>query len=111
MILHIPHYKWDGKLISIDYLSFTKRIISRLAETGIEGGYRIAAKGYFKGRSYDEDLLTVYCTDDQAEKVVSIFRQVYNEANDIMQQECFAYEHNGKMYVVSLEGNMGKNGQ
>ncbi len=102
LTLHIPHYRWDGKLIPIDYSSFTEKIVSRLSEIGIEGCYSIVATGYYKGKSYSEDLLTVYCTKDQVEGVVNIFNRAYKKANDIMQQECFAYEHNDKMYVVSL---------
>ncbi len=103
LTLHIPHYKWDGKLIPIDYLYFTQKIIGRLAEIGIDGCYSVAVTGYYKGRSYDEDLLTVYCKNDQVDKAVNIFRQSYGDTNDTMQQECFAYEYNDKMYVVGLE--------
>ncbi len=103
LTLHIPHFRWDGSLIPVDYLSFMRDVVSRLEGAGIEGCYAVTATGYYKGRSYEEDLLSVCCAREQADTVVSIFTQAYVAGNTVMRQESFAYEQGGRMFVVSLQ--------
>lgn len=103
LTLHIPLYSWNGELTPIDAESFKEKLIARFKVIGIDSFYFTSATGYYKGRGYNEALLTVFCEKDKAERVVEIFKQVYNENNHIMKQESFAYEMNGVLYVVELK--------
>ena len=48
--------------------------------------------GYYKGRSYAEKLLVAYTDADVADDFVRIAR--------ILQQECYAYERDGELFIA-----------
>ena len=104
LVLHIPHYAWENEqLIKINYEHFKQKLYNDLMQAGVDSWYTTAAKGFYKGRGYDEELLTVFC-DENVLTIVDIFVQSYIDAK-YMRQEAFAYECNGVLIVVDLLEN------
>lgn len=65
LVLHIPCMAWDNGLVEIDYKAFKNILLERLAEVGADSLYSIPAEGTYKGRVYDEILLTVFCEEQK----------------------------------------------
>jgi hypothetical protein len=103
LALHIPHFAWeDGKLIDIEYDRLKDRLSEKLCELGIDGWFSVPATGYYKGRAYEQEILTVFCNDQQKEAVIEAFRNSYFELKDVMRQEAFAYECNTRLSIILL---------
>ncbi len=101
-VFHLPQYAWkDGRLVEIDHPQFKNLLLSDLAAWGVESSYSILAEGSYRGRTYPEELLTVYCTPDSAQAIEAIFRKLCLQNNPWLMQEAFAYEHQGKLIVFS----------
>ncbi len=100
--VHIPHYRWNGKPEPIDYQAFIRQLAEGLESLGIDSFYTTPATGYYKGRSYDETLLTLFCTADVADAVAGVIENLFRTNNHLLQQEAFAFERNGVLWVGEL---------
>lgn len=102
LVFHIPCKAWDNGLIDVDYNTFKQILLENLSAIGLVNSYTVSATGHYKGREYDELLLTVFCENQYKDKAIEIFRQAFHKHNDFMQQEAFAYEHNDTLTVEEL---------
>lgn len=104
LTLHIPHFAWeDGVLVEIDHYGFCEALAARLNAAGITDWYEIYASGRYKGRRYDQELWTLFfCEQELYDTAVDLFEKIFREWNDVMQQESFAYEQNGTLFVIDL---------
>lgn len=76
-ILHIPCKKYvDGQLVDNGYEKFIDAMRMNLAFIGAYGQYIVDAKGYYKGRTYDEKLMVVFRSGDE---VAEAFRHTCRE--------------------------------
>ncbi len=100
--LHVPHYAWDGRLKPINYKWFKYELVGALSDIGIDSCFSVAADGYYKGRGFEEEIITVFCNN--AEEVVKVMTETFKACNRVLHQEAFAYELDGRLYVVSLTG-------
>jgi hypothetical protein len=99
LVFHIPHYAWENEsLVEVDYKSFKKNFCGRLLDEGFTSWCTTSARGYYKGREAEEELLTLFCNDN-AEAAISAFKTAVSESKSILRQEEYAYEHNGVLYV------------
>lgn len=97
---HIPHYAWaDEKLVPIDYKMFKKAILDSLAEHRVNGAYSSPATGYYKGREYEEEILTVYTDASVMADIISSFGNLCDQFKAEMMQEQFAVEVNGELLL------------
>lgn len=102
-VFHIPCYKRENnKLQQID-TSLIDNLIKQLDDEGYDSLYMTKVRGYYKSRSFDEVLLTIFCSEDsdniQPDK---IFKNWFKNNNHLLKQESFAYEHNNKMVIEKL---------
>lgn len=102
LVFHIPCKAWDNGLTDIDYKAFKQILLNDLAAIGLTNSYTVSAAAYYKGREYEELLLTVFCENQYKDKAAETFRQAFRRHNDIMRQEAFAYECNGNLTVEEL---------
>lgn len=102
LTFHIPCAAWSNGLIEINYKAFKQYLLEGLAAIGLTSLYSVQAKGYYKGREYDEILLTVFCKEQDCDAAAEVFRQTFRVHNDLMRQEAFAYECNGVLVVENL---------
>lgn len=103
LVLHIPHYAWiNDEITKINYHLFKELLTRHLAMKNILAWNISLSTGCYKGRDYEQELLTVFCHADVAKDIIAIFYDVYNANNNIMHQESFAYEYNSKLIVVNL---------
>ena len=104
LVLHIPHYAWENEqLVKIDYASFKEYLYEQLKEIGLISWYSADARGYYKGREYDEELLTVFCDEPMRDTIIEVFERTYFDLRDLMRQEAFAYECDGTLHVTDLQ--------
>ena len=103
LVLHIPHYAWENeRLVKIDHASFKAYIGEQLTKVGIISWYTTMACGYYKGREFDEELLTVFCDESMKDDITEIFKHAYFDMRALMRQEAFAYECNGTLCITEL---------
>jgi len=103
LVLHIPDAAWiDNKLENIDSEIFLETICKKLMGIDVNSWYVTSVTGYYKGRKFDEKLLTVFCGTTVEYAIIDIFEETYKELNDVMHQESFAYELNGILCIVDL---------
>ena len=97
---HIPHYAFvEEKLMPIDYKAFRKSILDSLAEHRVNGAYCTVATGYYKGREYEEEILTVYTDASVMAYIISGFGNLCDQFKAEMMQDQFAVEVNGEMLI------------
>ena len=101
LVLHVPHFSWQGRLVENQHAAFLRYLAAELASVGITSFYSVPAAGFYKGRFYAEELVTVFCAEDQKEQIIRIFENTSRTRNDLMQQEAFACECCGKLIVKS----------
>lgn len=100
-VFHIPLFKYaNGELVSINICDLVEDLISKFGENGFENLYIVKSKGFYKSRSYDELLITIYTTSNNSPD--QIFKRWFKENNDILQQEALAYENNNRMFIENL---------
>lgn len=102
LVFHIPCAAWNNGLIAVNYNAFKQALIKAFAEIGLTSLYSVTVKGYYKGREYDEILLTVFSNLRGANAAVNAFRKCFEEHNDMMKQEAFAFERDGVLTVETL---------
>lgn len=95
-VFHIPLYKYeDNELILIEIDDILDDLIYQL---GSESLYMTKVKSVYKKRMYDEILLTIF-TNESPEFV---FEKWFEENNDMLCQEAFAYELGDSMIIKKL---------
>ena len=103
-ILHIPCKKYfDGRLVDNDYKKFIDTMAQKLADIDMHGWYILDARGYYKGRMYDEKLMVVFYDGDE---VAELFKQVCRELDKDLGQEAYAYEKDNELIVFDLEDEL-----
>lgn len=103
LVLHIPHFMWEnGVLVKIGYAGFCEALAERLNAEGVTDWYETMAKGRYKGRRYDQELWTVFCRNENAERILEVFRETFKAWNGVLRQAAMAYEHNGTLHVDQL---------
>lgn len=98
---HIPGFKYiEGKMLNI-YLDDFKAVLNEeLEKVGIEAFYAEKAVGYYKGREYSQEIITVFFNK---EDVLGCFVRTVYSMRDSLKQEAYAYELNGTMHVYEAE--------
>ena len=98
---HIPGFKYiEGKMLNI-YLDDFKAVLNKeLEKVGIEAFYAEKAVGYYKGREYSQEIITVFFNK---EDVLGCFVRTVYSMRDSLKQEAYAYELNGTMHVYEAE--------
>ncbi len=102
LVFHIPCATWNNGLIPVNYNAFKQILLEAFAEIGLTSLYTVSAKGYYKGREYDEILLTVFSSLRGANAAVNAFRKCFKERNNLMKQEALAFERDGVLIVEAL---------
>lgn len=108
-VFHIPLYKYaDNKLIRLDIDETLSNLMQQLNNEGYESLYKTKVKSYYKSRSFDELLITLFVSqkrvsDNKQELPDKVFKRWFKQNNNILQQEAYAYEHNNSMIIESLE--------
>ena len=98
---HIPGFKYiEGKMLNI-YLDDFKAVLNKeLEKVGIEAFYAVKAVGYYKGREYPQEIISVFF---DKEDVLGCFAHTVYSMRDSLSQKAYAYELNGTMYVYEAQ--------
>ena len=100
-VLHIPLSKYENdEIIRLDMDDLIDELILNLEVQGFDSFYLTKVKSYYKSRSYDELLITIFAGDSDSPR--EIFRGWFFKHNDILCQEAFAYELDNRLIVESL---------
>lgn len=103
LTFHIPHVAFENnQYTNIPYEDFEITFGEKLTAIGIEGYNIISATGFYKGRKYPQDLLSVFCTFEQQKDVISAFKNTLTNYHHKMKQEAYAYEHDGVLSIIKL---------
>lgn len=103
LTFHIPHVAFENnQYTSIPYEDFEISFGEKLTEIGIEGYHIIFATGFYRGRKYPQDLLSVFCTFEQQKEVVTAFKNTVENHHNKMKQEVYAYEHDGVLSILKV---------
>lgn len=100
LVFHIPQKKWqDGCLEPISD-DISVNLIKDLNKAGCDSMYLQKVTGCFKGRSYPELLITLFCLCDTDAKIAEgIFEEWVHQYGEALEQEEWAYEKDGKMII------------
>ena len=100
-VFHMPVYKYiENRLVLIEYDKILDDLIDQLNKSGFNSLYMAEVKGYYKSRSFDELLITLFCSSKESPEI--IFKKWFIGNNDILEQESFAYECNNSMFIEEL---------
>lgn len=100
---HIPGFKYiNGKMLNVYIDDFIKLLTKELELIGIKAFYTTPATGYYKGRSYKQEIITVFY-DKEDKEVLGCFVRTVRTMREQLEQESYAYELNGKMFVFDAE--------
>ena len=103
LMFHIPHFAFvDGVLIGIDYTSFKEMLSERFVKIGVSSWYSSLVKGIYKGREYDEEILTVYCVDDIDTAIINEFITGVSMFHHELRQEYYAYEKDDILVTIKI---------
>ena len=101
-VFHIPLFKYsDDKLIKLDIDDILDDLINQFNRESFDSFYIINAKSYYKKRSFDEILITMFASSDKSPK--NIFINWFENNNSILKQESFAYEINNELIIHELD--------
>ena len=100
---HIPLYKSiNNKLVPIDIDEILKCLIEEFDKNGYDSLYIENVKGYYNLETFDEILINIFTSKEMIKTHNSpdaIFKQWFNDNNDILEQLALGYEYNNKMYI------------
>ena len=98
---HIPGFKYvEGKMLNIYLDDFKAALYDELQKVGIEAFYAEKAMGYYKGREYPQEIITVFF---EKEDVLGCFVRTVYSMRESLKQEAYAYELNGQMQIYDAE--------
>ena len=107
-VLHIPLYKYkNNELIPIEIYHIIEDLIKKLDKEGYDSLYITDVKAYYKSRSFDEILISIFTSEEvlkkeNKESPSAIFKKWFKEHNYILEQEALGYEYDNKMYIEEL---------
>lgn len=105
IILHIPQQAFvNGKLIDLNLTEKIANLIEKIISAGVASFYQTQVTGFYKGRSYPQLLLTMY-GGAEIFRSAEIFYKWNEENKNALQQEAFAYELDGKLFVHEFDAN------
>ncbi|WP_295723686.1 hypothetical protein [uncultured Methanobrevibacter sp.] len=105
-VLHIPESKFiDNELIPLKTDDLIKDLIEKLNINGYENLYLSKIKGYYKGRSFDETVITIFIDRKRKKSTLpdEIFIEWFKKNNHTLKQESFAYEVDNSLYIEKLD--------
>ena len=98
---HIPGFKYvEGKMLNIYLDDFKAVLYNELQKVGIEAFYAEKAMGYYKGREYSQEIITVFF---DKEDVLGCFVRTVYAMRESLNQKAYAYELNGQMHLYDAE--------
>ena len=101
-VLHIPEYKHENNQTA--YIKNIDEIIEKLTRKLEEKSYSyyiIDAHAQYNGRKYTEKLINIYSQEKKT--IPKIFEEWFKSNNSYLKQESFAYEENGKLFIITLK--------
>jgi len=101
LVLYVPCYAWDGeKLIGIDYRSFKADLYKAFEQIGLVSWSCQTSKGVFKGREYNQEVLTIFSEEVLKSNIISEFRRLLKIYHGELRQEAYAYEDNNSLVII-----------
>lgn len=100
VVIHLPHKAWvDNQFIDINYSNCRENLLAFLQEFNINGFYITNVLGFYKNRSYNEELITLFY-----EKINKNFKNLLidwaKEWKIKLYQEAFAIEFNDTLKII-----------
>ena len=97
-VFHVPIFKFeDGMLIELEIEDILDELIEELDARSL---YISKVKSVYRKRIYDELLITLFTTSDGHPE--EVFERWFRANNDILAQEAFAFEMDGRMFIGRL---------
>lgn len=99
-VFHIPLFRFvcdEIEAVEIDEL--LNDLLDTFNREGFENFYISKVQAYYKKRSFDELLITMFADSDLPE---DIFERWFLKNNDVLCQEAFAYECGNSMIIRDL---------
>jgi len=101
LVLYVPCYAWDGEiLIGIDYRSFKADLYKAFEQIGLVSWSCQTSKGVFKGREYNQEVLTIFSEEVLKSNIISEFRRLLKIYHGELRQEAYAYEDNNSLVII-----------
>jgi|GEM_PF-2084151 hypothetical protein len=101
LIFHMPKKCRTGcGLEDIDLEPFLSSLEAILDELGIPGCYYTESTGHFYGCRFEQLLITVCCTEIQADKLTERYLDLLGTFKNRLCQDSFAIERSGKLTVI-----------
>ena len=101
-VFHIPLFRYaDDRLEPIDMDDIFNELLAELTDNGFENFYISKVRGYYKSRSFDELLITIFVSDN-GEILEEVFKSWFQKNNHILSQEAFSFESGNEMYIIQL---------
>lgn len=101
---HIPHVAYVNEgFVPIPLQKFEENLGNKFLSINIAGWHVISTTGYYKGREYPQDILTVFCSYEQQTSVIESFKATIAEMHEVMNQEAYAYEHDGVLIILNMK--------
>lgn len=104
-VLHLPVHKFENERVTaININKVLDNLINILNENNYHSFYITKVNGHYKTRSFDEILITIFTSsNDNRKKPDKIFKEWFQDNNDILRQESYAYEYNNIMYIEETD--------
>lgn len=77
-------------------------LLDKFSENGYNSAYMTNVNAFYKSRSFDEVLITIFTTKNNSELPEDIFSIWFKDNNTVSCQEAFAYECGDKMFIEKL---------
>ena len=100
-VLHIPLSRWENDaLIALDVDDMLGELVNLLEDEGFDSFYLTKVESYYKSRRFNEVILTIFASSD--DRPHEIFKKWFQDHNDVLGQEAFAYEIENRMVIEKL---------
>lgn len=103
-VFHIPVHRFEtetGQVVNIDMEILLDELVYMLNKEGYHSFYMSDVKGFYKNRSFDELLITIFVGNDDT-RACDIFKEWFKKNNNMLKQESFAYECNNKLFIEEI---------
>ena len=102
-VFHIPCYKRKNNQIEKIDTKLVDKLIKTLNEYGFDSLYITKVTGYYKSRSFDEILITLFTEAEiETREPDHIFKTWYTTNHEQLKQESYAYEKNNTMIIEKV---------